>query len=136
MWTALKLAGQAKATLVKIASLCAASTPIDIERRVRFGETKLLRFRQDVGELPALLAHGTQNVIARAIQDSVDSVQPIAGETLPQGSDDRYAAGNRGFVSKADPGIVGGSPEIRPVQCEHGFVRRHHMFSIRNRSSA
>src|SRR3954454_24358177 len=67
----------------------------DIEARIGFGVTETLRLLQTFVEGEFLALHPRQDVIARAVQNSVDALDRIAGKTLAQRLDDRDAAGDR-----------------------------------------
>ncbi len=69
----------------------------DVEGRVGLGIAELLRFLQAHVEGQTLLLHAREDVVAGAVEDSVDAVDAAAAETLTQGLDDRNAARDRGF---------------------------------------
>ena len=48
---------------------------VDIERRIRFGETELLRTFQCRFECPTFFDHARQNEVGCAVDDSVDPVE-------------------------------------------------------------
>ena len=75
---------------------------VDVEARIGLGIAQLLRLRQHVGELAARLAHRRQDVVAGAVEDAVDALDPIGGEPLAQRLDDRDAAGDRRLIGERD----------------------------------
>ena len=88
---------------------------VDVEARIGFGIAELLRFRQDLGEFVRALAHRRQDVVRGAVQDAVDALQPVAGETLAQPLDDRDATGDRGFERENEALLLGSRREPRAV---------------------
>ena len=70
---------------------------IDVEAVVGFRVTFLLGFGQGFRELQAALVHPGQDVIACAVDDSVDRDDPVGHQPLAQRADDRDSAGHARF---------------------------------------
>src|SRR5262249_45668570 len=70
---------------------------VDVETRISFGITELLRFSQNLGKFMRALAHCRQDVVRGSVQNTVKALQPVAGQPFAQPLDDRDAAGDRGL---------------------------------------
>ena len=95
---------------------------VDVEARIGLGIAELLRLGQHFGEFVRALAHRRQDVVRGAVQDAVDALQPVAGETLAQPLDDRDAAGDRGLERENEPPLLGPRGEPRPVMRHQRLV--------------
>jgi hypothetical protein len=103
---------------------------VDVEARIGFGIAELLRFRQDLGEFVRALAHRRQDVVRGAVQDAVDALQPVAGETFSQPLDDRDAARDGGLECENESALLGPRSEPRPVMRHQCLVRRHDVLAM------
>ena len=78
---------------------------VDVEARIGLGIAQTLRFGEHLVERAPALAHVGEDVVAGAVQDAVDPLDPVAGQALAQGLDDRDAAGHGGL--ETDRGAIG-----------------------------
>jgi len=99
---------------------------VDVERRIGFRISELLRIGQHLGELTAALAHLRQDVVARAIQDAGDSKDAIGSKALAKRLDHRNAARNRGLERQRDAAFLGDGGEGCAVHREHSLVGGNH----------
>ncbi len=83
---------------------------VDIRRGICFGEPERLCLRQRVREREPSRFHPVENVVARAIENAGDPIQPITGQSFLNGSNDRKASGHGGFVEQR--------PVLRPRQIQ------------------
>src|SRR5579862_8718353 len=74
--------------------------PIDVFRRIGFGEAKVLRFAQRVGEWEPFVFHPAKNVIARPVQDPADFEKLVASQPRLQSRDHGNTARHRSTVEK------------------------------------
>ncbi len=95
---------------------------VDIERGVAFGVAQRLRFGQHFFEFAAALAHHGQDVVAGAVEDAGDGVDVVAGQALPQGFDDRDAAGDRGLEAQGQTAALSQSGEAAAMHREQRLV--------------
>src|SRR6516164_2690987 len=70
---------------------------LDVEGWIGLGVTEPLRLLQAVRERELLLFHARQDVVAGAVEDSIDARERIAGQTLAQRFHDRDGAADRGL---------------------------------------
>ena len=84
-------------------------------------------------ERKLLPLHPRQNVIAGAVQDAIDALDRIAGETLAQRLDDRDAAGDRGLEGERDVLVFRQFRQRQPVLGEQRLVRGDDVLACRER---
>ncbi len=95
--TAAKSIRAPKAIAARIASLCAASTPFDVESRVGLGVAQRLRLGENLAEVAPGRFHRREDVIAGAVEDAVNPLDPVRGGAFAQPLDHRDAARHRGL---------------------------------------
>jgi len=101
---------------------------VDVERRIRFGITELLRVGEHGVERGALILHPGEDVVAGAVHDSVNPVDPVRDQSFAERFDDRNAARHARFVADVDAGLFRRVENLLAVQGEEGFVGGHDMF--------
>ena len=94
----------------------------DVEGRVGFGVTQLLRVGEAFGKADALVAHAGQDVIAGAVHDPVDAGDAGRAETLAQSLDDRDAAGDCSLEAKLGIVFLGKAGKRHAVAGKQGLV--------------
>ena len=104
---------------------------LDVEGRVGLGVAEPLRLLQAVGEGELLLLHAGQDIVAGAVENSIDARERIAGQAFAQRLHDRDGAADRGFEIERHVVLLGDSRERNPVPRQqrlvggdHGFFRR------------
>src|SRR5262249_30104287 len=80
---------------------------LDVERGIGLGVTQLLRLLQAVRERELLLFHARQDVVAGAVENSVDACERIAGQALAQRFHDRNGAADPGAAKVGPRGFFG-----------------------------
>ena len=70
---------------------------VDIERGVGLRVAKFPGLLQRRAEIHSGIGHAGQDVVARAVQDPVDRLEPVSDERLADGFDDRDPARHRGL---------------------------------------
>ena len=95
---------------------------VDVEARVGLGVAQRLRLGQDVAEVAAALAHRGQDVVRGAVEDAVDALEPVRGQPLPQGLDDRDAARDRRLEGERHACPLGQPRQLGAVMGQHGLV--------------
>ena len=104
---------------------------VDVEARIGLGITQLLRLFQHLAEIAAAVTHLRQDVIAGAVQDAVDALDPVRREALAQRFQDRDAArhrrleGERDVIFRREPG------ELVAVMRQHRLVRGNDVLARR-----
>ena len=106
---------------------------VDVGGRVGLGEPEPLRLTQHVVEAPSLPGHGGENVIARAVDDSVDRRGPVAGQSLRQGPQDRDATAHAGLEAEPYAGLLRRRHDLLAVHGEQSLVRRHDVLAATDR---
>ena len=96
--------------------------PLDVEGRIGLGVAQMLRGFETIGEGQVILLHAGQDVVAGAVEDSVDAVDRIAGQRLAQRLDDRNAAGGGRFEIEADTGVLGRAGKLQSVRRQQRLV--------------
>ena len=97
--------------------------PIDVETRVGLGVAQGLGFGEHILEGALALAHVAQDVIAGAVEDADDAVDPVGRQPLADRLDDRDAAGDRRLVGQRGPGLGRGPGQRRAVLGQERLVR-------------
>ena len=72
---------------------------VDVERRIRFGETALLRARKRIFE-GRTFVHARQNEITRAVDDAANRFDDVARQSALQHTDDRNRAADARLESE------------------------------------
>ena len=98
---------------------------VDVERRVRLGEPELLRVAQHVLERLARPLHLGEDVVAGAIEDAVDRLDPGADEAVAHRADDRDAAADGRAEEEVDALLRGEREELRAGLGEELLVGGH-----------
>ena len=75
----------------------------------------------------SLLGHAREDVVGRPVQNSHDRPDPVGGEALSQGPDDRDSAADARFKGKADAMPFGSAVDLLPVFRKESLVRRDHV---------
>ena len=73
-----------------------------------------------------LQLHPAEDIIAGAVDDSVNMGNPVAHETLAQGLDNRNAPGHAGFVIKIGPMLARRGEQLLAVRGNQRLVGRDH----------
>ena len=114
----------------------------DVEGGIGFRVAELLRLAEALREGQTPRFHSGQDVVAGAVQDAIDALDGIAGQSLAQGFDDRNAARDRRLEGKRDALFLGerGEPhavlgEQRLVGGDEGFARAESGFRRRKRGA-
>src|SRR5215472_6180638 len=131
---ALKVDRAAKADACEDRELVCGVNAVDVKARIGFRVAELLRFGQHFGELVRALAHRRQNVVAGSVQNTIDALQTIAGETLAQTLDYWDPAGDRGFERKECALFLRPYGELRPLVGHQRLVGCDHVLAVSYRS--
>ena len=114
----------------------------DIEGGIGFRVAEPLRLAEALREGQTLRFHTGQDVVAGAVQDAIDALDGIAGQSLAQGFDDRNAARDRSLEGERGTFFLGerGEPhavlgEQRLVCGDEGFARVERGFRRRKRGA-
>src|SRR5215472_11311348 len=130
---ALKVDRAAKADACEDRELVCGVNAVDVKARIGFRVAELLRFGQHFGELVRALAHRRQNVVAGSVQNTIDALQTIAGETLAQTLDYWDPAGDRGFERKECALFLRPYGELRPLVGHQRLVGCDHVLAVNDR---
>jgi hypothetical protein len=87
-----------------------------------------LRLAEALGEGQTLRLHPVQNVVAGAVQDAIDALDGITGQSLVQGLDDRYSARDRS-LGQRDALLLGERGEPQAVLGEQRLIGRDKGFA-------
>src|SRR4029077_18861437 len=98
----------------------------DIEGRVRFRIAEALRVSENLRESELLRFHAAEDVIASAVEDTLDTGDLIARKRFTQRLDDRDAARDRGLEGERNACLLGRPCELGAVLCEQSLVGGHH----------
>ncbi len=114
----------------------------DVEGGIGFRVAEPLRLAQALREGQTLRFHSGQDVVASAVQDAIDALDGIAGQSLAQGLDDRNSARDRSLEGERGALFLGlrGEPhavlgEERLVCGDEGFARAERGFRRRKRGA-
>ena len=114
----------------------------DVEGGIGFRVTEPLRLAEALRESQTIRFHSCQDVVGGAVQDAIDALDGIAGQSLAQGFDDRNAARDRSLEGERDAFFLGerGEPhavlgEQRLVCGDEGFARAERGFRRRKRGA-
>ena len=96
---------------------------VDVQRWVRLSKAEFLGIGENFVKRKSFLLHRGKDVVAGSVQDAVDRFDPVSGEAVPQGANDRDAAADRGTEEDVDA-FRGRQPEnFGSVFGEHLLVR-------------
>ena len=107
--------------------------PVDVERRVRLGESGGLRLGEDLGERLPFPGHAGKDVVARPVDDPEDRPDPVRRQPFPQRPDDGDPSADARLEPDVDAGGLDGLDDLRAALREQGLVRRHHRFPVADR---
>ena len=96
----------------------------DVKCRIRLRIAKPLSLAEADLEREMLGLHARKDVVAGAVEDAGNALNRIAGQALPQGLDDGYAAAHRRFEEQLRARSLGDGRELKTVRREHRLVRR------------
>ena len=102
---------------------------VDVERRIRFGITELLRVGQHGMEVGPLVFHSGQDVVAGAVHDAVNPADAVRDQALAKRLDDRDSARDARFVADVDAGFFGRVEDLFAVQREQRLIGGHDMLA-------
>src|SRR5580765_8559555 len=122
--------GVSKGNAGKDGDLVARIQTVDIQAGIRLSIAGRLRLFQRVGKFNAVLLHLRKDVIARAVHNSVDSLDAVRGERFRDRADLRNSARDRGFNSYREIFLLGKSKELIAMQSDKRFVRGHYGLAI------
>ncbi len=94
----------------------------DIEAGIGLRIAEALRFFEAFGKGEALGLHPAQDIIAGAVENSIDALDRVAGQSLAQRFDDRDSAGDRGFKTERDAFFFGALGERHAMLGEHRLI--------------
>ena len=97
-----------------------------IEGRIGFRVAERLCRRQGIPECGALLGHGRQYVVRRAIDDAGNGTHPAGREPPGERADDRNAAGHRCLEAEPHSLLGGAGKQFVAVPGDDRLVRRDH----------
>ncbi len=87
----------------------------DVEGGIGFRVAEPLRFAEALREGQTLRFHSCQDVVGGAVQDAIDALDGIAGQSLAQSLDDRNAARDRSLEGERDTFFLGERGEPHAV---------------------
>ena len=114
--------------------LLRGTVALDVESGIGLGVTELLRLLQAVRERKLLLLHARQDVVAGAVEDSVDARERIAGQTLAQRFHDRDGAADCGLEIQRHMVLLGDGRQRDAVAGKQRLVGGDDRFFRRQRS--
>ena len=95
---------------------------VDIERGVGLGVTELLSLGEDRREIQTLACHAREDVVARAVENSMDRLEAVSDESLAHRFDNRNSPGNGGFIKNRHALLAGEFENLAPMLGEQGLV--------------
>src|SRR5512141_2143836 len=107
--------------------------PVDVERRVRLGESGGLGLGEDLWERLPRPGHARQDVVARPVDDPEDRPDPVRRQAFPQRPDDGDPSADARLEPDVHAGGLDGLYDLRTALREKGLVRRHHGFPVADR---
>ena len=116
------------------ANLVGRVVAVNVQGWFGFGITETLRVGQDIAKLGSLEFHPSQDVIARAIDDSVEAGDAISNEPFAQDLDNGYAARDAGFVIQIRAAVLRRCEQLFAVRREERLVGGDHRFTEPQRS--
>src|SRR5882672_2161293 len=104
---------------------------LDVRRGIRLRQSRGLRVRKRDAELDTRFAHGAEDRIAGAVDDSINRALPIARERLAQDSDDRHAAADAGLEADRETAFAGLAKNLAAMLREQRLVAGHDVLPSR-----
>ena len=98
---------------------------IDIERGVGLRVTELLGLGEDRREIQTLTRHAREDVVARAVENSMDRLEAVSDESLAHRFDNRNSSGNGGFIKNRHALLAGEFENLATMLGEQGLVTGH-----------
>ena len=96
-------------------SLVSRIPTIHIECRISLCIAQFLSIREHRRKISPLLRHASENVVAGAIEDSMNRLKTISHKGLADGFDDRYAASHSRLIKNRHTLLVGQLKNLTPV---------------------
>jgi hypothetical protein len=97
--------------------------PLDVGRRIGLGVAELLGAREGVAEVGAGAGHRVEDVVGGAVDDAQDALDPVAGQGLPDRSDQRDRPGDGRLEGEVHAVHVGCLVERGTVLGQQRLVR-------------
>ena len=107
---------------------------LDVTARIGLGVAQFLGIHEDVVVWAALLRHGGQDVVRRAVDDPADAPDLVAGQVQRQRRQDGDPPGHRRLEPEGGARPASGSLEFGAVVRDHVLVRRDHGLAGAERS--
>src|SRR5215831_11083221 len=114
--------GVAKGNAGQNGDLVARIQAIDIQAGIRLSIAGRLRLFQRVGKFNAALLHLRKDVIARAVHNSVNSLDAVRSQRFRDRADYRHSARDRGFNSYGKIFLLRKSEELIAMQRDKRLV--------------
>ena len=99
---------------------------LDVSGRVGLGVPERLRLGQGVGERGPGGLHLGQDVVGGPVHDAQDPADPVTGQRLAQGAQQRDRPGHGGLVGQVDARLHGGGVQGRSLGGDQRLVRGDH----------
>ena len=99
---------------------------LDVGSGIRLGEPERLRVGERGVERLSAVAHAAEDVVRRAVHDSHDPTNAVAGERLAQWPHERDAATDGGLEQQVDTRTLRRLEQLAPVRGEQLLVGRDH----------
>ena len=122
--------GVAEGETREYAELVAGVQPLDVEGRVGLRKTGRLRVLEGTVERDAFFAHLAQDVVARAVQDAEEIVDPVPHEAVPYRPYHRDAPAHGGLEAYLAPGFRRQIEYLVAFFGQEGLIRRHHPLAL------
>ena len=106
---------------------------IDIESWVCFGISQSLGIGEHIGKVTAMGLHFREDIVAGAVEDSIDRGDGIGGGPFAQALDDRNAASDCRFIFERNARLLGSLGELHAVMRDHRLIGCDKGFSGANR---
>ncbi len=104
-------------------SLLRGVVALDVRSRVGLRIAEALGVGQRLGEVVAVLVHAVEYVVRGAVDDAEDAADPVAGEAVPQRTDDRDRAADRRLVVQLSTHLLRQIEELWAVIGHQRLVR-------------
>ena len=101
----------------------------DVAGGIGFGKAELLRLLERGIKSGAGCLHFREDVVAGAVQDSGDAIEPVAGEPFLNGNDGGNSSGHRSAELQLPPRLPRQAQKFRATIRDQKLVRGHHRFS-------
>ena len=115
-------------------NLCGSVETVDVGGGIRLGIAQTLGVRQDLVKRQALAFDAREHVVRRAVHDTGDGKNLVAGKRMLKRLDDGDATGHCSLAAQLNARLVGHAGKLAHAMRKHRLVGADHMLACRKRS--